>query len=293
MAAALPVTKGQYESLEGTPTLGGPDDVSNIIPNIPPPPPPPNGNASALVPPPPPPDVHNRKAFDFDQWLDTNNLSQFKQLFIKHKMTTFDSINTSHTNFALLLSEQQIIQSNTLSSLVMSIQKLHFDPDTLPSKQQAEPATDTYDTPPIPAETENSGSMDNKQYIVVSQDEHQVLTNLKHSLNEVKNIKSQLTEIQNNYTLNKNKVENNKKIYIEKCKEKINTTFWNMIQIIKNRQQYLLKHIDEIYLNHLNGNSNGVDIQLNFNDIVNEINHHEKYIHNQMEQCNDLIQRQS
>ena len=104
------------------------------------------------------------------------------------------------------------------------------------------------------------------------------LTQLKQSLVEVENIKLQLTKIQNDYLLNKNKVENNKKLYIEKCKEKINTTFWNMIQIIKNRQQYLLQHIDEIYLHHLNANNNDVDIQIKYSDILNEVNHHEKYI---------------
>ena len=228
MASALPVSKGHYQTLEGTPTRGGPDDDEYI----PPPPPPPNSNGSVINNqslPPPPPDMDNMaNSFDFDQWLNTNNLTKFKQIFIKHNMTTFNAIDTSNSKFALLISEQAIIESNTISSLVLAIQKLHFNPDTLrdPNDQQSEPSPASMYIPPIPAERQGSRSVDNKQIIVVSQEEHEVLTQLKQSLHEVQTIKSQLTRIQNEYSLNKNKVENNKKVYIEKCKEKINTTFF-------------------------------------------------------------------
>ena len=63
-----------------------------------------------------------------------------------------------------------------------------------------------------------------------------------------------------------------------------------MIQIIKNRQQYLLKHIDGIYLNHLNSNNNDTNLQINFDNILNEIDRHEQYIKNQINQYNILIQ---
>ena len=111
--------------------------------------------------------------FDFNQWLDTNNISRFKEIFVKHNMTTFDSISTSNSKFASLISEQAIIESNNISSLVLAIQKLHFNPNTLPDAdgQESEPEPEvapasTMFIPPIPDSRANSPSLD-KQIIVV------------------------------------------------------------------------------------------------------------------------------
>ena len=99
---------------------------------VPTPPPSPNNNGTGIhsVLPPPPPDMEsddNSNSFHFDEWLNDNNIARFKQIFLKHKMTTFDAITTSNSNFALLISEQAIIESNYISSLVLAIQKLHFN----------------------------------------------------------------------------------------------------------------------------------------------------------------------
>ena len=206
MAAALPApTKGGefVATPEGTPTYHDEQE------NIPPPPPPPNVNNSAL--PPPPADDNND--FNFDQWLLQNNLINFRSIFIKHKMTTFETINTSNTSFASLISEPKIIESNTLSSLVIAIQKLHFNKDTLNGNEQSEPSLPNNEeivkNQPLPVPQIKHAAT---EYIVVpvSQDEHNVLTQFKQGLNEMNKIKIQLKEIENDYILQKNKVENNK-----------------------------------------------------------------------------------
>ena len=254
----------------------------------------------------------NKSSFDLDIWLKSCDLLHLKDVFIKHKMITYNEIRATNSNFALLIGDPTVIKSNKISQLILSIQQLHTKKDKDKDNDNNHNETDSdFDTAEEQEDfanddniTPNGGSHKTKrpkssrskqqqstEYIVVSPDEHKVLTELKQSLFEINSIKLQLIESEKNYQKNKLKNENNKKKYIQNCKENINNTFWNISQIVNNRHQFLLKKIDEISLNDITNQNKYNDINDNFNNIKNEMLKHEKYINKQINEYKLLIEQ--
>eukprot|EP01083_Nonionella_stella_P066505 175171_1 len=276
MAAAVP-SKNEHGSIEGEPTLSR--QISNI--SLPPPPPSPR---SIIIP---------TDSFNLDAWLEKNKLLHLKEVFLSHNMTTFETITTTNTQFALLIASSLIIENNLVSTVVRAIQKLHANNNNTARNTSRDNDTDTpWDTPSAATTTE---------YIVVSTDEHDVLESLTQCLCDMTNCNTKLKEISNQYLARKKEIHHNKSKNIDRCKEKVNATFGKLTQIIQNRQKMLLTRLD-----HLNSDEdddakeNKSDdertdtvITTHIQEIDQTIKRHSEYLKNQINEYKTLVQSTS
>ena len=71
-------------------------------------------------------------AFNFNQWISSNNLTEIKDIFIKHNATTMSTLKYTSKEFKSLMMDQDILQKSYLIPSIMgAIQNLFIQYETL------------------------------------------------------------------------------------------------------------------------------------------------------------------
>eukprot|EP01083_Nonionella_stella_P262842 893377_1 len=60
----------------------------------------------------------NGEEFDFDKWVNDNNLNNIKHLLTKHKMNTVDTLNKTSQEFQHLMSDPQLLSFTNISNII-------------------------------------------------------------------------------------------------------------------------------------------------------------------------------
>eukprot|EP01083_Nonionella_stella_P270091 914269_1 len=145
--------------------------------------------------------------FNFETWIRKNNLTEIKDLFIKHKVTKQATLQLGSPQFMALMSDSELL-SNKSSMIPNIIQALHSVYETIGAKPRSR--------------------------VVITEIEETAMDNTENECDKtLKDIDALTTAIENT---NKNYTQ---------CQEQINTMFDEFAKDLRKRQKQLLMQLDE------------------------------------------------
>ena len=74
----------------------------------------------------------NENQFNFDAWIDKWDLSEIKELFIKHNVTTTSTLQLTSTEFQSLMTDPSLFtKSNEIPKIMNAMQTMSFSNNIL------------------------------------------------------------------------------------------------------------------------------------------------------------------
>eukprot|EP01084_Bolivina_argentea_P168894 292804_1 len=159
--------------------------------------------------------------FDFDKWIQNNNFSEIKHLFIKHNLTTAAKLCVTSAEFRNLMCDKELTaKSHFVAQLFTTIS--NFKP---PQIQQSPPKT-----------------------IIISEQESNAMNAIKSNIQTLRNLENKIEKIPNAISkLNALKTEK-----IKNVQRKLKETFDFIEQVLKIKYDNIIQELKEFDLDNIN-----------------------------------------
>eukprot|EP01084_Bolivina_argentea_P311323 538875_1 len=202
------------------------------------------------------------KTFDFDTWVLNNDLTQIKDVLIKHNLDNITNLSTQSIAFATFISDPILYQSHAhlIAKIITSIQQL---------------ATNEI-TP-------------GQAYVVISETEENILKALQTNLDQLDDKEIYTQNINKKYKQSIQDVQTCKTEKINTVENKIKSYFEKVVNQLNNKKQQLLTEVDTFDID----NPISVDEQKE-TQILSEsktlIKQARNHLCQTLSECNDIIQ---
>eukprot|EP01084_Bolivina_argentea_P112953 201412_1 len=201
------------------------------------------------------------EAFDFAQWVESNELLPVKSLMIKHNLNTTDALSLTSPQYIQLLSDPALFQtkSNFISKIHKAIQSF--------------------------TDANRSQSLDD--FIVISEAERSVMDKLKQYIIELDKIEKNMKELKEKYPQSIQRIYTERDSQIEQAQQKINDTFNSIKDELNKRQQDLLDELIKMKEGNISIDDMK-EIQL-FEQVEKAVKIQKTKINNNLKLCNDTV----
>eukprot|EP01083_Nonionella_stella_P006116 17734_1 len=163
---------------------------------------------------------------DFNRWLTDKGLIDIRDLFIKHNMTSIETLSSQSECFQHFICDPLLIQnySHLMQQAVSAIQ----DVTICASK-------DTF--------------------IVISEEENAVMDCIQSNLYKLTKIRNELNDLKIKYPQSIERLRNEQLKQIAAAQNKVNQTFDNITNVLNQKKQTILIQLEDIKKNVINGQS--------------------------------------
>eukprot|EP01083_Nonionella_stella_P066614 175588_1 len=159
------------------------------------------------------------ETFSFERWISQNGLGELKDLFVKHKAMTLQSLQLTSTELQGAMSELFLKHPAKVPLIMAAIQNL----------------------------TEHAQSnKETRPYIVVCEEEDATMIAMKQNLGTLEDIKTQLDSLKEALPQSAQRIEKIKLVQINATKAKIIKTFKDISDALQSKQIALLQELDKI-----------------------------------------------
>eukprot|EP01083_Nonionella_stella_P174251 603550_1 len=156
--------------------------------------------------------------FNFETWIAKNNLTQIKDLFIKHKVTKQAALQFGSPQFMALMSDPELLnnKSSMIPRIIQALQSVYV---TIEAKFAAKP----------------------RGRVVITEAEETAMDNAEIECEKTLNDIHAFTEA----------IENTKRNHTQ-CEQQINVMFESFVSALKRRQKKLLRKLNEVKQQKIN-----------------------------------------
>eukprot|EP01084_Bolivina_argentea_P069303 126130_1 len=216
--------------------------------------------------------------FDFEEFIEQNELTVIKQCFIDHDMTNIDTLNMNNPQFTKLMGDKTILSNaHLIQNIVNGIQSLQ--------------------------KSRNPKSIPEKRLIFTSLKETNTFTNIEDYIDNLKTFETELqttinTNIknrqqQNDEEITKYTTKNTEKLStihteINKTITKLHNIFTQQEQIWENKINKYRNNVKQIDLSHT---QNSKMINNALSSCLSIIDTDIKYFQNAIKQCRDIVHK--
>eukprot|EP01083_Nonionella_stella_P301614 1035767_1 len=159
------------------------------------------------------------ETFSFERWISQNGLGELKDLFVKHKAMTLQSLQLTSTELQGAMSELFLKHPAKVPLIMAAIQNL----------------------------TEHAQSnKETRPYIVVCEEEDATMIAMKQNLGTLEDIKTQLDSLKEALPQSAQRIEKIKLVQINATKAKVIKTFKDISDALQSKQIALLQELDKI-----------------------------------------------
>ena len=179
--------------------------------------------------------------FDFDAWIKKYELTEIKELFIKHNATSLSTLTLSSSQF------QKLMVDPILFTKPVYIQKI------LSAMQHLSLSHITYIIPYIYGHIKSSVTMLCVVYIcsrvVISDEEQKVIDDIEMQSKCLSQIDQEISELGEELPKSITRIKQEKLKKIKIMEAKINRTCNNIIDAVKTKQNSVLNQLNQIKIN--------------------------------------------
>eukprot|EP01084_Bolivina_argentea_P289286 496718_1 len=201
--------------------------------------------------------IMTRETFVFDVWLKQNELFQIKTLFVKHNLIAIDKLCITSDEFKNLMCDNELmIKSHLIPKVFSAVSNL----------QQLQPKQS-----PV-------------QQIVITEQESNVINNIKSNMEALTRLEKEINEIGQNYPKSVSRLNTLKKEKIEIAKRKANESFNFIEEMLKTKRFDTMQKLEQLRSND--------DSKQDYNIIQqmrNSLEREQNYLKKQLKLCQDSI----
>lgn len=226
--------------------------------------------------------------FDFNKWLNDNNLTEYAQIFNDHCMNTQQCLNFHNPNYIKLMADERIrTNPDILTKVIQSIQILQQTENDDHNHNQIEMTNK--------GDRNNNDNLSEHTFYIISNEENEVLENLNQNLNDLTQLKKYIFSIKDKYEIISKRNEEKQLNYIQelnKMKQEIINIFDKLYNKLKQRENNLLNKISkhENYIKQQEENTKN-EIELKLKENENIILNHESYLKSQILKYKIIIKK--
>eukprot|EP01084_Bolivina_argentea_P014734 27558_1 len=202
------------------------------------------------------------QSFNFTKWIQENNLNDIKHLFIKHEMTTLDTLSMQSQQYQRFMSDPQFYSKhgNLIAPLINAMQNL-------PSLQT---------------------SSQSIIKVIISEEEQASIIDIENKLKTLDVMEQNIHSFNQTYPQSISKIQQEKLKQISAMKDKINQIFDGLYNKLKNKQTILLKSVEEME-QKVNNNDKGDEKEMDVLSVArNELHNHRIYLQDKLKECDKL-----
>eukprot|EP01084_Bolivina_argentea_P236076 397059_1 len=201
----------------------------------------------------------NDSNFNFEEWVNDNELSEIKQLLIKHKVTTKSALSFNSAQFQSLMSDPELYKTPHMIPIVTNAIK------------------------------------NDDSYIIVSEEEHIVMDSIKKNLKKLQQIEEEINALKQTYPKSAQTKQNIILSHTEKTKQKINNIFNNINKVVENKRNALLNELMNV-TSDLNDQNNEAKDDDNkemdmISNLTQKIQTENEYLNNKLKMCKSMIKK--